>query len=131
MRPGTPRPARPTRRRWPSPARCPLKTPDVYWPYLAQTLNNLGLLSTAEHRTTEARKNFDEALALCRALAVRAPDLYRPYVAQTLNNLGLLNTAEHRTAETRKNFQEALVIYREFAARAPATYRSEEHTSEL
>jgi len=41
-------------------------------PYVAWTLDNLGLLNRAEHRNAEARKNFEEALAIYRDFAARA-----------------------------------------------------------
>ncbi len=86
---------------------------------VALTLNNLGMLKADEHRTAEARKDFEEALAIRRALVVQSPDVYRPYLAGTLTNLGMLNADEHRTAEARKDFEEALAIRRALAVQSP------------
>jgi Tfp pilus assembly protein PilF len=89
----------------------------------AWTLNNLGFLDFAEDRKAEARKNFEEALAILRARAVKNPDVYRPDLAKTLSNLGALNFAEDRKAEARKNFEEALAILRPLAVKDPDVYR--------
>jgi Tfp pilus assembly protein PilF len=87
------------------------------------TLNNLGNLSSTENRNADARRQFEEALDLYRALAKHNPDVYLPDVAVTLNNLGILSRTENRNADARKQFEEALDILRQFAARAPATYQ--------
>ena len=90
---------------------------------VAQTLNNLGLLNRDENRNAEARKNYEEALDIRRALAFQRPNIYRFDLAQTLNNLGLLNRAENRNAEARKNYEEALAIRRALAVQRPNIYQ--------
>jgi tetratricopeptide (TPR) repeat protein len=90
---------------------------------VAWTLNSLGVLNRAENRKAEARKDFEEALVIRRALASQTPDVYEPGVAQTLDNLGVLNRDEHRKAEARKSFEEALAIRRALASQTPDVYR--------
>src|SRR5882672_8500232 len=90
---------------------------------VAWTLNNLGILNADENRKDEARKAYEEALAVYRALAVQNPDVYRPYLAGTLNNLGNLNADENRKAEARKAYEEALAVYRALAVQNPDVYR--------
>jgi tetratricopeptide (TPR) repeat protein len=92
-------------------------------PLVAKTLNDLGVLNCNEHRNTEARKAYEEALAIFRALAVQNPDVYRPYLAGTLNNLGRLNADENRNADAHKNYEEALAIRRALAVQNPDVYR--------
>jgi tetratricopeptide (TPR) repeat protein len=89
---------------------------------VADTLNNLGILSRDENRDAEARKQYEEALDLYRALAKKNPDVYLPYVAMTLNNLSILSSDENRNAEARKEFEEALDLYRSLAQKNPDIY---------
>jgi hypothetical protein len=53
-----------------------VQNPDVYRPYLALTLTNLGNLNRDENRKAEARKNFEEALAIYHEFTPRAPATY-------------------------------------------------------
>src|SRR5439155_10324768 len=53
---------------------------------IALTLNNLGILHRAQNRMEEARKAYEEALAIRRTLAASNPDIYLPDVAMTVNN---------------------------------------------
>jgi tetratricopeptide (TPR) repeat protein len=98
--------------------------PEVYLPYVAITLNNLGVLSRAENRNAEARKQYEEAQEIRRDLAKTNPEVYLPNVATTLNNLGNLSHAENRNAEARKQYEEALEVFRQFAQREPNAYES-------
>jgi tetratricopeptide (TPR) repeat protein len=69
------------------------KYPESYLPDVAQTLNNLGIVDSAQNREEEARKAFEEALKTYRELEQKNPETYLPYVATTLNNLGSLITS--------------------------------------
>ena len=89
---------------------------------VATTLNNLGNLSGDENRNAEARKQFEEALAIRRSLAKKKPNVYLPDVATTLNNLGVLSSAENRNDEARKEYEEALAIRRSLAKKNPDVY---------
>src|SRR5208283_1719181 len=64
------------------------KERETYLPYLAITLNNLGMLDSGKNRGNEARKEYAEALKMYRELAEKEPETYLPYVPMTLNNLG-------------------------------------------
>jgi hypothetical protein len=48
-----------------------------YLPYVAMTLNNLGLLDRDQNRMAEARKDYEEALAIYEAFAQRDPELFK------------------------------------------------------
>jgi tetratricopeptide (TPR) repeat protein len=95
----------------------------VYRPYVATTLNNLGVLYSDESRMEEARKAYEETLQIRRDLARQNPAVYRPYVARTLNNLGVLYRDENRMEEARKAYEEALQIYQAFAQIDPSRYQ--------
>jgi tetratricopeptide (TPR) repeat protein len=97
--------------------------PPVYRPYMATTLNNLGIVYRDENRMDEARKAYGEALEIRRDLARQNPAVYRPDVAATLNNLGAFYSAENRMEEARKAYEDALEIYRDVARQNPAVYR--------
>ena len=54
--------------------------PGAYLPYVAMTLNNLGLLDRDQNRMAEARKDYEEALAIYEAFAQGDPELFTPDV---------------------------------------------------
>jgi tetratricopeptide (TPR) repeat protein len=85
---------------------------EAYLPYLAMTLNDLGVLDGSEDRTEDARLHYEEALQLYRQLAQQEPDMYSRYLAGTLNNLAFLYGNENRVDEARADYTEALRIYR-------------------
>jgi tetratricopeptide (TPR) repeat protein len=62
------------------------KEPETYLPYLAATLNNLGILDRAQNRPEEARKAFEEALKIYEAFAKQDPDQFSP-LAQRIKKL--------------------------------------------
>ena len=45
-------------------------------PYVAATLNNLGILDRAQNRPGEARKAFEEAMKIYEAFAKQDPDQF-------------------------------------------------------
>jgi tetratricopeptide (TPR) repeat protein len=51
------------------------KEPETYLPEVAQTLNNLGIVDSAQNRAEEARKSFAEALKIYRELGQKTGDL--------------------------------------------------------
>ena len=89
---------------------------------VAATLNNLGILSHAENRIAEARKQYEGALDLYRSLAKKNPEVSLPYVALTLDNLGSLSQDENRNAEARTQYEESLDIRRSLAKKNPDVY---------
>ena len=52
--------------------------PDVYLPYVAMTLNNLGNVQINMNRFEAAVASFTEALDIRRQLAEARPDVYLP-----------------------------------------------------
>ena len=64
------------------------KEPETYLPYVAATLNDLGILDSGQNRIGKALKEFEEALKTYRELAHKEPDIYLRYLAITLNNGG-------------------------------------------
>ena len=91
-------------------------------PYVATTLNNLGVFHSDQNRMEEAGKAYEEALKIRRQLEQKYSDTYLPDVAATLNNLGVLHSDQNRMEEAGKAFEEALGIYQRFAARDPDQY---------
>jgi tetratricopeptide (TPR) repeat protein len=91
------------------------KDPETYLPDVAMTLNNLGILDSAQDRMKEARKEYEESLKIYRKLAQKDPEAYLPNVAATLNNLGVLDRDKNR-------MEEALKTYGELAQKDPETY---------
>ena len=63
------------------------KKPETYLPYVAATLNNLGILDRAENRLEEARKAFEEALTIYEDFAKQDPDQFSPLVEWMKNLL--------------------------------------------
>jgi len=57
------------------------KNPESYRPYVATTLNNLGVFDTDQGRVEEARNEYAEALQIRRELAEKNPETYRPDLA--------------------------------------------------
>jgi tetratricopeptide (TPR) repeat protein len=88
----------------------------------AKTLNNLGELYRATHRTKEAEQVYTEALAIFRALDEVDPGAYLSYVAGTLDNLAIIYHITQRVPEAAQAFKEALAIYRKLAATNPEEY---------
>jgi tetratricopeptide (TPR) repeat protein len=71
------------------------KNPETYLPYVAATLNNVGMLDRDQNRIEEALKTY-------RELAQKDPQTFLPEVAMTLNNLGILDSAQNRMKELPK-----------------------------
>ena len=56
------------------------KEQKTYLPYVAATLNNLGVLDRAQNRLEDARNAFEEALKIYEAFAKQDPDQFSPLV---------------------------------------------------
>jgi tetratricopeptide (TPR) repeat protein len=50
------------------------KEPETYLPYVAASLNNLGILDRDQNRMEEARKDYEEALNIYEAFAKQDPE---------------------------------------------------------
>jgi len=85
--------------------------PQVYEPYLAGTLNNLGNVLSDLRRLEEAEGAYREALEIRRRLAEQKPQVYEPYLATTLNNLGAVLSYLRRLEEAEEAYREAQKIY--------------------
>ena len=90
---------------------------------MATTLNNLGILHSAQNRVDDARQAYEEALKIRRELARKNPETYLPDLAMTLNNLGNLHSDQNRMEDARQAYEEALNIYQRFAARDPEQFQ--------
>jgi CHAT domain-containing protein len=84
--------------------------PEVFNPYLATTLNDLGDVQAEMGDYEAARTNCQEALRIRRQLANRRPDVYEFELATTLNSLGNILADLGQLGPARTSFQEALVI---------------------
>jgi len=92
---------------------------------VADTLNNMGILDSSQHRVQKARTEYVEALKTYHELAQKNREVYLPYVAMTLNNMGNLDRDQHRMEEARKKYVEALRTFSELAQKNPETYQPE------
>src|SRR6266496_4182618 len=92
------------------------------------TLVNLGNLDADEHRTTEARRELEDALKLAREQVPCDSSTYLPLEAGILNNLGLLNANGGHRQEAQRNYSEALQIYGQLAKRVPDAYAADRAT---
>jgi tetratricopeptide repeat protein len=97
--------------------------PEICKPYVAATLNNLGILLKDTNELQQAQNCYEEELRIYRELSKQNPEVYKPYVAVTLNNSGTLLsiTNEHQLA--RAYYEEALQIYRELSKQNPEVYK--------
>jgi CHAT domain-containing protein/tetratricopeptide (TPR) repeat protein len=96
--------------------------PQVYAPYLATTLTNLGNALYQLRRLEEAVAAYEEALGIRRRLAQQQPQVYAPDVAMTLNNLGNALYQLRRLEEAVAAYEETLGLYRQLAQQQPQVY---------
>ena len=96
--------------------------PEVYLPYVATALNNIGALLNDLQELDGAQAAYGEALTILRGLIGERPDVYLPDLATTLNNLGnLLNDLQELEA-ARATYAEALAVRRQLAGERPDVY---------
>jgi tetratricopeptide (TPR) repeat protein len=84
--------------------------PDVYQPFVATVLTNLGLLYAETNRMDKAEEAYAEALSIRRTLAGINPDAFLPDVVVTLFNLAALYNNTKRFKEAENAGQEAETI---------------------
>jgi tetratricopeptide (TPR) repeat protein len=89
---------------------------------IVKRMREINFLLAAHRLVKEARKVYEEALQISRALAQKNAESYLPDVAETLNRLGVLDRDENRPGEAQKTLKEALMIRREFAQKNPEVY---------
>ena len=99
--------------------------PEIYWPLLATTLNNLGTIYYAMHDLEAALGSFEETLAIQRELARARAEVYQPLIARSLTNLGSVHSALNNLGAARASHEGALTIWRKLAAGRPEVYRAE------
>ena len=68
---------------------------------------------------------YEEALVICRTLAVQNPETFESDVADTLNNLALLHKNTQRFDQAEKEYTEALEIRRRLAQKNPEAFESD------
>ena len=88
------------------------KNPDVYLPYVATTLNNLGVLSRDNNEMEQAKIQYEEALEIRRGLSKKNPYVYLPDVAMTLSNLGNLSRTNNEMKRAKIEYEEAVELRR-------------------
>lgn len=98
------------------------KNPEVYLPDVAGTLNNMGILSSANNEIELAEKQFAEALLLYRGLSDRNSEVYLPDVSSTLHNLANLSRINNDLELAEKQYAEALTIRRALSQKNPEVY---------
>ena len=94
----------------------------MYLPYVATTLNNLGILYSDSERMEEAEEAYSEALATRRKLAETNPEAYLPAVATTLHNVAVVYRNTRRIDKAEEAYAEALAIRRKLAEADPEAY---------
>ena len=99
------------------------KDPEVYKPYVAMILNNLGMLLNDTYELQKAQACYEEALQMYRELSGKNPEAYKLYVAMTLNNLASLLRNIRELQQAQACYEEALQIRRELAGQSPEPYR--------
>ncbi len=77
------------------------KNPDVYLPYVADSLENLAILHCVTNRLQDAEEEYKDVLSIRQKIADSNPDAYLHKVAQTLFNMALLylDRKEYDSAE--------------------------------
>ena len=99
------------------------KDPEVYKPYVAMILNNLGMLLKDTYELQKAQACYEEALQMYRELSGKNPEAYKPYVAMILNNLASLLRNIRELQQAQACYEEALQIRRELAGQNPEVYK--------
>lgn len=96
--------------------------PDTYLPYLAMSLNNLGVCLRNLGRLGEALVATEEAVRIRRQLARERPDAFLADLAGSLNNLAQDLSGLGRREEPLAAAEEAVRIYRRLASERPDVF---------
>jgi tetratricopeptide (TPR) repeat protein len=64
-------------------------SPEVFLPDVADTLNNLANLHSAQNAFGPALAAYEEALQIRLSLAAASPEAFLPVLTETLNNLSI------------------------------------------
>ena len=97
--------------------------PDVFLPYLATSLNNLGVLQNDCKCYDDAIKSHTEAISLRRKLADAKPDVFLPDLASSLLNLGNIQCERKHYEEAEKSYMMVASIYSKLLKIKQEVYR--------
>ncbi len=88
----------------------------------ASTLNSLANLHRAKNEFEQAEQEYNEALAIYRALETTNRKSYLPDIATILNNLAILHRIKNEFQKAEQEYKEALDIRRTLAITNSQTY---------
>jgi len=86
--------------------------PEVFTPYVAGMLNNLGALYKDTNRFPQAEEAHKKALELRMSLAQENPEVFAREVADSLTSLGILYEKTGKMDEAERYYKEALERYK-------------------
>ena len=98
------------------------ENPESYDPYVAATLNNLGLLYSDQNDFIAAMDAYKRALEIRERLAKENPETYDPDVAMTLNNLAVLYSDQNDFTAAMDAYKRALEIREQLAKGNPQCF---------
>lgn len=102
--------------------------PEVYCPFLAETLNNLGALSAKLHNYKDAEKFLRESLDIRSKLSKTNRAIYKPEEATSLGNLGALLMKQNKLVDAKRYLCKELDIRRQLAPFSAANKLELAHT---
>ena len=88
-------------------------------PDLGMSTEDMQALDTPEKRVDEARRHYEEALALYRQLVQQSPDTYMPDMATTLSSLGYVARLQNQPDKAREYYEESLQYYQQLELKNP------------
>ena len=97
--------------------------PDLYRPYLANSLENLGIHYGNVGQPAQALAMTQQAMTIWSALAEADPDRHRPGLASSLTHLGVWFSRLGLLTEALRAEQQAVAIRRTLAEDDPDLYR--------
>lgn len=96
--------------------------PEAFMPYIATTLNNLGVSHWRNNEVQKAQEKYEESMQLYRDLVKINPEAFMSYLAGTLNNLGNLHQSINELETAQRNYKEALEFHRTLVKSNPDVY---------
>ncbi|MBU7043258.1 MAG: CHAT domain-containing protein, partial [Theionarchaea archaeon] len=83
------------------------KYPEIYAPFVADSLVDLGILYNDINRPLKAKKAYYKALKIKKELEKEYPEVYTPQVALIYNNLGAFFSDRKKGSRAQKAYSEA------------------------